>query len=324
MSKAIRNLKIRAKLYILVGIALAGMLLIGGMSFSLMRTMNDNTTDIATSWLPSVDAGRHMTAVLSNARLSELSYLTSLAEEAKESSLRTLERAKDEMSSLLAEYGGMIDEEERPFYDEASALWSAYEEADSRLIELARAGRAEETRSVFDGESAQLYARLNDALDEIVACNLEGSEDITVSSESTYRNAVLLLSGIMIATIVIGVVFSFIVIRGINTPAREIKDAMSEMAKGNLSAEISYTSRDELGILADETRALVRKLHAIIDDEDQMLSRMASGDFTATSSCESEYTGDFHPLLVSLTKISEELNRTMRQIGESRGLSVPA
>ena len=61
MKKGIQNLKISVKLYILVGVALVGMLIIGGMSFFLMNRMNDRTTDISTSWLPSVDVAREMT-----------------------------------------------------------------------------------------------------------------------------------------------------------------------------------------------------------------------------------------------------------------------
>ena len=64
MITRIRNMKIGLKLYILLGIALAGMLVIGGLSFNLMGKLNEKTTDISTSWLPSVDTARNMTARL--------------------------------------------------------------------------------------------------------------------------------------------------------------------------------------------------------------------------------------------------------------------
>ena len=48
MINYIRNLKIRLKLYILIGVALMGMFIIGGMSFYLMGRMNDTTSDIST------------------------------------------------------------------------------------------------------------------------------------------------------------------------------------------------------------------------------------------------------------------------------------
>ena len=58
MKKVIQNLKISQKLYVLVGVALIGMLMIGGMSFNLMGRLNEKTSDISTSWLPSVDTAR--------------------------------------------------------------------------------------------------------------------------------------------------------------------------------------------------------------------------------------------------------------------------
>ena len=45
MIKRIQNLKISFKLYILVGVALIGMLIIGGMSFNLMGKLNEKTSD---------------------------------------------------------------------------------------------------------------------------------------------------------------------------------------------------------------------------------------------------------------------------------------
>ena len=76
MITLIRNIRIRFKLYILIGVALLGMLIIGGMSFYLMGQMNEMTSDIATSWLPSIDTARELNTAISNIRMNELKYLT--------------------------------------------------------------------------------------------------------------------------------------------------------------------------------------------------------------------------------------------------------
>ena len=60
MINCLKNLKIRVKLYILIGVALLGMFIIGGMSFYLMGEMNEMTSDISTSWLPSIDTARNL------------------------------------------------------------------------------------------------------------------------------------------------------------------------------------------------------------------------------------------------------------------------
>ncbi len=317
MINFIRNLRIRLKLYILIGVALAGMLIIGGMSFLLMGKLNEKTDDISTSWLPSVDVGRDMSATLSNVRLNELGYLTAVSDEVAESSLQYIEKEKKEMDKLLAKYESLIDEEEKGFYDTAMDIWKQYRQADEKLISLAKQGKTEEARGILEGECVELYISLNSAFDEIITYNTEGSTRETAESASLYQKATIILGAIILGIILIGVFFSFVIIRLIKMPISEIENAAIKMAEGDLDIEISYTSKDELGVLSDQMRRLVRKLQVIIDDENKFLARMASGDFTVDSVCEDEYTGGFQPLLISFRTIAGKLNETLLQISES-------
>ena len=313
----IRNLRIRLKLYILIGVALLGMLIIGGMSFSLMGRLNEKTNDISTSWLPSVDTGRDMAATLSIVRLNELGYLTAISDEVETSSLQYLEMEKKEMDTLLSKYESLIDEEERDFYDSAFNFWTQYSQADEELIKLAKQGETEKARSILEGECVELYNSLNSSFNDIITYNTQGSAEETAESASLYKKATLILTAIIAAIILVGVFFSFVIIRLIKLPISEIENAATKMAAGDLDIEISYTSRDELGVLSEQMRSLVRKLQIIIDDENKFLAKMAAGDFTVDSVCEEEYTGGFHPLLVSFRSIAAKLNDTLLQISES-------
>ncbi len=313
----IQNLKIRLKLYILIGVALMGMLIIGAMSFSLMGRMNEMTSDISTSWLPSINTARDLATTISNIRLNELGYLTAISDEVEASSLQYLEKEKEEMDTLLATYGGLIDEEERGFYDNAMNLWTQYKKADEEMMALAGQGRPDEARAVLEGECVGIYNSLNNAFNDIIVYNTEGSDDATEESLFLYRTATLLMAAVILAVILVGVFFSVVVIRLIKTPISEIEGAAIRMAEGDLDVEISYTSKDELGVLAEQVRRLIRKLQVIIDDENKFLAKMAAGDFTVDSVCEEEYTGGFHPLLVSFRGIADKLNDTMLQINQS-------
>ena len=317
MINIIRNLKIRLKLYILIGVALAGMLMIGGMSFNLMGQMNEMTLDISTSWLPSIDTARDMSTSISNIRLNELGYLTAISADVEASSLQYLQKEKEDMAALLATYGELIDEEERAFYDNAMNLWSQYNEADEEMMALAGRGLTEEARAILEGECVDLYNSLNSAFNDIIAYNTEGSNDAAEESSFLYSTAIRIMITVIIVIILVGVFFSFVVIRSIKTPISEIENAALKMAEGDLDVAISYTSRDELGVLAAQVGRLIRKLQMIIDDENKFLAKMAKGDLTVDSVCEAEYTGSFYPLLVSFRGIAEELNDTMRQISQS-------
>ena len=313
----IKNLKIRLKLYILIGVALLGMLIISGMSFFLMGKMNDMTSDIATSWLPSVDVARELSTTISNIRLNELGYLTAGSDDIEEASLQYLQDGKESMDALLAAYGDMIDEEERNFYDNANNLWTQYQAADEEMVAFASQGRTESARAILDGECEALFKELNSAFDDIIAYNTKGSDDAAAESASLYRTATLTMAAVVIAIILVGVFFSFVIIRLIKTPISEIENAAIKMAEGDLDVEISYTSKDELGVLAAQVGRLIHKLQVIIEDENQFLAKMAEGDFTVDSTCEEAYTGGFHPLLVSFRGIADKLNDTMLQISQS-------
>ncbi len=317
MMNIIRNLKIRLKLYILIGVALSGMLMIGGMSFNLMGQMNEMTLDISTSWLPSIDTARNMSTAISNIRLNELGYLTAVSADVKAYSLQYLQKEKEDMDELLAVYGELIDEEERAFYDNAMNLWSQYNEADEEMMALAGQGLIEEARAILEGECVDLYNSLNSSFDDIITYNSEGSDDAAEESSFLYSTAVRIMMTVIIVIILVGVFFSFVIIRSIKIPISEIANAAIKMAEGDLDVAVSYTSRDELGILAAQVGRLIRKLQMIIDDENKFLAKMAKGDLTVDSVCEAEYTGSFHPLLVSFRGIAEELNDTMRQISQS-------
>lgn len=317
MIHIIRNLKIRLKLYILIGVALIGMFIIGGMSFNLMGQMNEMTIDISTSWLPSIDTAREMSATISNIRLNELGYLTAISADVEASSLQYLQKEKEDMAALLATYGGLIDAEERAFYDNAMHFWTQYNEADEEMMALARQGRKEEARAILEGECVELYNSLNSAFNDIITYNTEGSDNAAEESSFLYSTATRVMTIVILVIILVGVFFSFVVIRSIKTPISEIENAMLKMAEGDLNVAISYASKDELGVLATQVGRLIYKLRMIIDDENKFLAKMAKGDLTVDSICEAEYTGSFHPVLVSFRGIAEKLNDTMRQISQS-------
>ena len=317
MAARIKNLKISLKLYILIVIALSGMLIIGGISFFLMGKLNHENSNISTEWLPRIDTARDMNGTLSNIRLNELRYLTALSDKVTETSLQYIEKEKGEMEALFSKYKELVTGDEKALYDTAFEFWTQYSEADDRLMTLATQGDIDGARAILEGECVDLYISLNGALDDIINYTEDGSQKETDASSTLYRDAIILQISVMVVIYLIGTYFFVIIIRGIKYPILEIERAASRIAQGDLDVEISYTSKDELGILSKQMRELIRKLQVIIDDENKFLARMASGDFTVDSICEEEYIGGFKPLLVSFRAIAEKLNHTILQISQS-------
>ncbi len=118
-----------------------------------------------------------------------------------------------------------------------------------------------------------------------------------------------LLSAVMI------LLFCIYIIKSITTPVSEIEAAADKMSKGDLSATISYVSKDELGMLANSMRAMMDNLRSYVSNIDHVLGRMAQGDMTV--SIDLDYIGDFAAIKGSMTRILESLNKTLIQINAS-------
>ena len=314
----IRNLKIRGKLYILIGLALAGLLALESLSLLQMKNLNGVTNDITENWLFGLSTARSMSTTLSNVRLNETMILTTESREDLLASKEYLEKDKNSMDAFLESYKkAIVDEKAKKIFNELALCWDEYKEFDATIIKMEAEGNWEEALEKLNNEGAKLYNNINDVISNLIEYNMNGSEQAKIESNHTYTKAKLSMLVLLLVFVSLGVIFSYIIVRGIAVPLRQLEKATIDISNGELEISIPYESRDELGMLSERFRKLARKLRVIIKDENDFLGRMAAGDFTVDTQCETEYIGDFQPLLLSFRKISKHLNETMLHISES-------
>jgi len=121
-----------------------------------------------------------------------------------------------------------------------------------------------------------------------------------------------------IGSVLASLMFSTYITRSITVPVAELEQAAENLAHGNLNAAaIQYTSRDELGSLAESMRRASGTLKSILHDEGYLLGRMAEGDFAVQSRVPEQYEGDFIKVLDSIRQIEDSLSNTLSQINLS-------
>lgn len=122
-----------------------------------------------------------------------------------------------------------------------------------------------------------------------------------------------------------GIAFGIIMMMRINDlvakPIKEITKAAEEMQKGNMDAAgmITYSSKDEVGILADCMRRTMNNLHAYIKEISELLIQISSGDLTVDSSKITDFLGDFSSIKESLVYILKSFNTTLTEINHTAG-----
>jgi methyl-accepting chemotaxis protein WspA len=147
------------------------------------------------------------------------------------------------------------------------------------------------------------------------------SEEIDRAS----REALIIMAVLAAAALLLGVVLSALLSRGITRPLRRMGAVMQDVAAGagDLTRQVPIESSDEVGALAEKVNALIKRIHDLV-----VPIRVATIQLNATSTqiaaTAAEQNGTVQTFNASTTEIAAsvrqitatgaELNRTMAEV----------
>lgn len=153
---------------------------------------------------------------------------------------------------------------------------------------------------------------INNLIDEAVAIRTETlQESVKTTNQSMIALLVLAAAAVVIALVISAKVTSVIV-----KPVQMVEEAMIGLSKGEMSQEIDYESKDEIGVLVKAVQKTCEELGTVVADLRYLLDEMAKGNFDLRAKTDA-YIGDFVPLLESIRQMNYSLSDTMHQINEA-------
>lgn len=172
-----------------------------------------------------------------------------------------------------------------------------------------------------DARAAQLLADYNKALEQAGAKITEFAQQLSVNSKDMFTRSMGVKEGIVlfqkecfVVAIILSAIMVAVTTKAVLKPIQEIDHAIDKMRSGDFSAEVTYTSRDELGRMAENMRAMLISLREIVHDQMEMMMGMAEGNFAVKSKDESIYIGEFKILYDAIQEIKKRLGETFVQV----------
>lgn len=175
----------------------------------------------------------------------------------------------------------------------------------------------ERAQTMLLNEYQPLVDQAVNELIQISAVAEESAEENYVSTVDMQQKLIFLQLGIAGCVLLITVVLSTYLTRGITKPLHELEKSAEKIVSGELSIDVKYKSKDELGSLANAFRNMTVILKDVISDASRLLSEMADGNFDVRTEAEKHYVGDFQGLLMSIRKLNRGLSSTLGQINQS-------
>ena len=225
---------------------------------------------------------------------------------------------RDQGVAAMQEIG--ITEEEQAMIDEMSALSNNLVPLEENAMENVQAGQLQAALDyVYGSDYSTAITQIN-AIKEQFLNTLDtrtGEHIEQLNQRSRIIRLLIILSMVLVGCIQL--IVMYVTRRRILSPIIAVRDQMSEISTGNLSADFALESdTSEIGMLVDSIHETKNELKKYIYDIDSKLAQMADGKMDLT--IDNDYLGEFLPIQNALGQILDSLNLALRQIHLTAGL----
>jgi methyl-accepting chemotaxis protein len=260
------NVSIRTKIIAVVAFLLAAITGMGLLAVWNMRSMNANTVDIATSWLPSVRGLGELRAGVITYRNVVREHMLSETLEEKLAEEKRLAGVVESNNKIRAAYEPLITSpEERTLYAEWSQLWDQYKKATEEVLALSRkaAGQIPHDAHVLNVKTVNIAQQADAVLKKDIDLNNTGADKAAKDAADSYASALTLLAVILGAAVIVGIGVSIYVVRDVSAGIASIVTPMQALGKGDLTALVPHQGeKTEIGAMADTLQVFKEALIA--------------------------------------------------------------
>ncbi|MGY3491834.1 MULTISPECIES: methyl-accepting chemotaxis protein [unclassified Bradyrhizobium] len=258
---------IRAKIIAVVAFLLVAMTGMGLLAVVNLRSINANTVDITTSWLPSVRALGDLRAGVITYRNVIREHMLSETLEDKLAQEKTLTSVVDANLKVRAIYEPLIaTPAERALYDQWVDAWTRYKKGTEEVMALSRrdVGKAPHDAHELNAKTVnKIGLEADEILRKDIELNNAGADKAAQDAANSYASAVMLLAMILGAAIIVGVGVSFLMIRDVSAGIASIVSPMQALGRGDLTANVPHQGeKSEIGAMADTLQVFKEALVA--------------------------------------------------------------
>ncbi len=235
----------------LLGVAAVGQ---GMVSVVRLKAIEREVNEVATNWLPSVNAVNTISTATRDVRVKLYRFVVaSETPQALAENEAGLNTALTTLDGLRRTYEPLISSPaEKALYDTFTPLWTRYIEGQQKVIDLMKAGRQADALALT---TSAAMADLNNgairALQRAVDFNREGAQRSTELSMASAGSAMLTAWIAMAISVVAALGAMLFSLFGVARPIERMTRTMGRLAGGDPRVDIpSRTRRDEIGDMA--------------------------------------------------------------------------
>ena len=286
----LKNMKIMGKLALGFGIVLVFLLSLGIISLQKMSAINDQSTVITESWMPSIKVVQEINTNTSDYRIAEYQHVLAHKTEDMKKAENDMDTVLSTMKKNRTEYEKLISSpDEKATYENFSRKFDKYMDMHKQFITSSSQNRNEEAQEILD-KSKVLFDDFSEELLKLVKINVDGGNKASATGDELYAQSKVIMISIIIISILLGMIVAYLITRSITSSLSELQNGLfSFFAYLNRESSrvelIKLDSKDEFGDMAkvinvniEKTQKGVEEDRRLIDETINVLSEFEQGD----------------------------------------------
>ena len=219
-------------------------------------------------------------------------------------------KTSDELTSKLSAL--VVTEKAKKLMDEINSARDTTRPLFNKTIELAVAGRhAEAAKFLLDdvqGPQDKWFA----ALQAMIELQETQNQQLVETSDKAYNSAFQLMLAMSVVSVLLGVIFGFVVTRSVTRPINEAVAVANALAQGDLTVTVEAKSKDETGVMMAAIATMVEKLKQVVGDVMGAADNVASGSQQLSSTAQQMSQG-----ATEQAASAEEISSSMEEMASS-------
>ena len=330
MNNPFLHLKLSTKLLIAPLVCLLFMVISGGVSFwgirmqqatiqemHSVRIVNDaKAGDLASS----VDAIH--TTMYRLISFSRAGYDQKRIEAASKDVQTILNRSGVALKAMASD--GALNDEERNIVARIQESFTAYSKDALDMLDMIESDINAAT--MYMEQADEKFTTLSKRLDQFVALEASLNNASHTASTRSSNKVVALLAGVLLISVILSMLISYIVNRMVMIPIRGTVTVIGAMAHGDLTQRIAVASSDEIGDMARDMNEFIDSLHTTISAFSRSAVGLAAASAHLTATSERIATGaeQVASQAGTVATVGEEMSATSCDIAKNCQMAADA
>jgi methyl-accepting chemotaxis protein len=240
--------------------------------------------------------------------------------ETQEEFVERIAKLDEEITETAANYEKTLySDEGKKLFKDFQQAYSLYEDSESKLIALVNEGKADEARTLLEGEQLRTARTLQQAIDNLVASKNRQGKILADANTVMANLAGWWMLGLAVVGFVLSLVLSVTTIRAFSAPVSQLISDARRIADGDLTVSVQRRSQDEIGQLASAFRTMVDSLKQALQHVTETAASVASASQQLSGTAAELATGteQMAAQAGTVATASEEMSATSSSIAQN-------